>query len=97
MIAAYAAARDPRGRLAAVEEFLAMGGAATLWEAEAHRARAECLAELGASAEDIVAALDRAVAVARQQGARMLERRAAAMLDRYRPAPDPGLVAVAKH
>ena len=97
MIAAYAAARDPRGRLAAVDEFLAMGGAATLWEAEAHRARAECLAELGASAEDIVAALDRAVAVARQQGARMLERRAAAMLDRYRPAPDRGLVPVAKH
>ena len=90
LIAAHAAARDPRGRLAAAEQLLAMGGAAGLWKAEAHRARAECLAELGANAEEIVAALQRAVAVARLQGALLLEQRAAAMLDRYRPALDPG-------
>jgi DNA-binding SARP family transcriptional activator len=97
LISAYAAARDPRRRLAAAEQLLAMGGAASLWEAEAHRVRAECLAELGASADEIVAVIDRAVAVARRQGALSVERRAVAMLDRCRPAADRGSMAVTSH
>ena len=48
LVAAHEAAGDTRRRLSAVERMLAMGGAASLWEAELHRIRAECLAELGA-------------------------------------------------
>jgi tetratricopeptide (TPR) repeat protein len=83
LIAAYEAADDPRGRLAAAEQALTVGGAASLWEAEAHRARAECLVALGASADQVVAPLECALAIARRQGAVMLERRAEATLARF--------------
>jgi tetratricopeptide (TPR) repeat protein len=84
LLAACTAARDTRGRLAAAEELLRMGGAARHWEAEAHRVRAECLAELGAPAEAVESELASALAVARRQGGRLVERRALASQRRYR-------------
>jgi tetratricopeptide (TPR) repeat protein len=75
LMAAYQAAGDAHGQLAAADEMLAMRGA-TLWEAEAHRVRADCLARLGADAGEVTAAIDAALVVARRQGARMLEQRA---------------------
>jgi hypothetical protein len=81
---AHEAIGDHRGRLEAAERLLAMGGASVLWEAEAHRARAESLAELGGNPEDVMAAFERAIAVARRQGARAFELRADESLARYR-------------
>jgi len=86
LVAAYEAAGDARGRLTAVERMLDMGGAAGLWEAELHRVRAECLEQLGADAGEVVTALERAVAVARAQGARTLEERATHSLNRFAKA-----------
>ncbi|MDF2771963.1 MAG: transcriptional activator domain protein [Geminicoccaceae bacterium] len=86
LTAAHEAARDTRGRLAAAEQALASGGP-RLWESEAHRARAESLAELGAARDDVLAAFECAIAVARRQGARMLEQRAIAVRDRYLGSP----------
>ena len=74
---------DHRGRLEAADGLLAMGGASVLWEAEAHRARAESLAELGGKPEEVVAAFERAIAVARRQGALAFERRADESLAQY--------------
>jgi DNA-binding SARP family transcriptional activator len=92
LLAAFTAARDPRGRLGAADHLLRLAGAARLWEAEAHRARAECLAELGAPAEEVVAELECAREVARRQRARALEEKAAESLRRYRQAaPHPTL------
>jgi len=51
-------------------------GRALLWEAETRRLRAQFLASAGAAHGDVEAELDRAIAVARRQGARMLEVRA---------------------
>jgi DNA-binding SARP family transcriptional activator len=80
LLAAAAVAGDPQECLAAADGMLAMGGAASLWEAEVHRVRAECLAELGAPAGVVVGTLERAVAIAESQGARVLQERAEAML-----------------
>jgi DNA-binding SARP family transcriptional activator len=84
LMAAHAAAGDVRGRLAVAERMIEMRGAARLWEAEARRTRAECLAALEAPADVVTAELQRAIDVARRQGARMLEQRAAASLAGYR-------------
>jgi DNA-binding SARP family transcriptional activator len=80
---AYEAIDDDRGRLEAADQLLAMGGASVLWEAEAHRARAESLAKLGGQSKDVIAAFERAIAVARRQGARAFEVHAAQSLARY--------------
>ncbi|HEX5073205.1 MAG TPA: BTAD domain-containing putative transcriptional regulator [Gemmatimonadaceae bacterium] len=80
---AHAMIGDHRGRLEAADGLLAMGGASVLWEAEAHRARAESLAELGGKPEEVVAAFERAIAVARRQGALAFERRADESLAQY--------------
>lgn len=82
-LAAHTAIGYPRGRLEAADRLLRMGGAARLWEAEAYRARAECLAELGAPSDAVEAELKCAIHVARQQGAHMLEQNATASLVRY--------------
>ena len=81
---AHEAIGDHRGRLEAAERLLAMGGASVLWEAEAHRARAESLAELGRESEEFIAAFERAIAVARHQGARAFETLARESLARYK-------------
>jgi len=83
LMIAHEAIGDHRGRLEAADELLAMGGASVLWEADAHRARAESLAELGGKPEEVVAAFERALAVARRQGARAFEIPASASLARY--------------
>jgi tetratricopeptide (TPR) repeat protein len=90
LLAAHDTAGNAAAKLDAAERLVAMGGAASLWEAEAHRVRAEALAELGASVPQVVAALDRAIAVARRQGARAIERRAQALLHRCRPSAEDG-------
>lgn len=80
LVEAYTIADDPRAGLAVADRALAMGGAARIWEAEVRRRRAEFLAALGAPAAEVEAELRRALGVARRQGARMLELRAASSL-----------------
>ncbi|CAN5689523.1 AAA family ATPase [soil metagenome] len=84
LLAAFTAVRDTHRRLGAADHLLRLGDAAGLWEAEAHRARAECLAALGASPLAVEAEFDRALEVARRQGGRGLEAKAAESLLRYR-------------
>jgi hypothetical protein len=84
LLEACAATRDARAGLAAADWALGLGDADRLWEAETRRLRAEFLAALGAPARDVDAELERALAVARRQGARMLELRAATSLLRRR-------------
>lgn len=76
--------RDETAALA--ERMLELGGTARLWEAEARRLRAEFLAILGASHEEVEAELERALTVARRQGAKMFELRTAMSLLRHRLA-----------
>ncbi len=57
---------------------LASRGPDRIWEAEIRRLRAEFLAQLGAPADEVEAELDRALRVARRQGAKMLQLRIAA-------------------
>jgi DNA-binding SARP family transcriptional activator len=83
LVAAAAVSGDPRELLATADRMLAMGGAASLWEAEVLRVRAECLAQLGADPEEISETFERAVAIAKSQGARVLQERAEAMLARF--------------
>lgn len=80
LLEACVAAGDPRLGLATAERLLAMGKAAGLWQAEAHRARAEFLAAVGAPPGEIEAALRRALALAHSQDARSLELRSATSL-----------------
>jgi hypothetical protein len=82
--AACAATGDLHGRLAAAEYMLRTSGTARVWESEARRTRAECLAALGAAAAEVETELERAVDVARRQGARALEQKAAARLRVHR-------------
>jgi len=76
--------RRPRAGLAAADFLLAPDAGARLYDAEALRLRAGFRAALGAPREDVGAELERALAVARSQGARSLELRAAAGLLRHR-------------
>jgi DNA-binding SARP family transcriptional activator len=71
----YALAGESQLGLALADEALAMGRGAELWEAEIRRLRATFLAALGASEAEVAAELERALAVARRQGARAFERR----------------------
>jgi hypothetical protein len=87
LLEACAVAKNERAGLAAAERALEMGGAACVWEAEVRRLRAEFLASLGATAKDVEAEFERALAVARRQGAKMLELRVATSLLRYRTEP----------
>jgi tetratricopeptide (TPR) repeat protein len=93
LLAACALAGDARTGLAVADQALASGDAARLWEAETRRLRAAFRASLGAPAADVEAELERALAVARGQGAVMLELRAAAGLLRHRldHGDDPGI------
>jgi hypothetical protein len=52
------------------DEALGMGRGAELWEAEIRRLRATFLAALGAPDDQVAVELDRALAVAKRQGAR---------------------------
>ncbi len=77
------AAGDVRAGFAAADRALGMGGAC-LWEAEVRRLRAEFLAALGTSSEDIDEELGCALEVARRQGAKMFELRTMVSLLRHR-------------
>lgn len=84
LIEACRAAGDARAGLAAAEQALEMGGAVRVWEAETRRLRAGFLAKLGAPARDVEAELERALSVARRQGARIFKLRTVASLLRHR-------------
>lgn len=90
LLDAYFLVGDARAGLAAADRALEMGSV-RLWEAEARRLRGEFLAMLGASSQDVEIDLQQALQVARRQGAKMLELRAAASLLRYRLERDDDL------
>jgi len=92
-----ATAGDARAGFAAAERALEMGGAARVWEAEARRLRAEFLEVLGAPAKDAEAEFEHALRVARRQGARSFELRAAAGLLRHRMERGDGVGASEAH
>ena len=71
----YAIAGEGRTGLALADEALRMGRGAELWEAEIRRLRATLGAGRGAPEDEIAGELQRALAVARRQGARALELR----------------------
>lgn len=77
-------AGESRTGLEAAERAIEMSGPVRVWEAESRRLRAEFLLLLDASTEDIEAELERALSVARRQGAKMFELRTAASLLRHR-------------
>lgn len=83
MEACATAGAAPLG-LAAAGRILGVGAGARLWEAEARRRRAEFLTALGAPDREVEEEFDRGLQVARHQGARSLELRAAMSLLRYR-------------
>jgi hypothetical protein len=83
LVAALVEATDARAGLAAVDHALQRGAGIRVFDAEFRRARAEFLAALGEPAEEIEAELARAMAVAREQNARGMERRIQASLLRY--------------
>ncbi|HEX2183788.1 MAG TPA: AAA family ATPase [Rubrobacteraceae bacterium] len=84
LLEACAVSGDARTGLAVADRALTWGDADRLWEVETRRLRAEFLAALGSPVQDIEAELERALAVARRQGARMLELRTVASLLRHR-------------
>jgi DNA-binding SARP family transcriptional activator len=71
---------DARTGLVAADRALGLDGNVRTWESEARRRRGEFLAALGAPGDDTGAELRHALAVARRQGARLFELRAAASL-----------------
>jgi DNA-binding SARP family transcriptional activator len=73
-VAVHEAAGDVRGGLEAAEIALERNGRRRVCEAEFRRVRADCLLALGRQ-EEAAAELDRALEVARSQGARALEER----------------------
>jgi DNA-binding SARP family transcriptional activator len=84
LLAACAAAGDPGAGLAAADRALGLGDHVRTWESETRRLRGEFLAELGAPTAEVDAQLERAFRLARRQGAKMLELRAATSLLRHR-------------
>jgi len=83
LLEACVATGDARTGLVAADGALGRDGEVRTWVSEARRRRAEFLAALGAPAEEVEAELERALEVARGQGARLLELRAATSLLRH--------------
>jgi hypothetical protein len=83
-LAARVLVGDPHAGLAAADRLLTSGVGDRIWEAEARRARAEFMAALGSSRDEVEAEFALALAVARRQQALALELRVAASLLRYR-------------
>jgi len=84
LLEACVVAGDARTGLVAADGALGLDGDVRTWVSEARRRRAEFLAALGAPADEVEAELRRALEVARGQGARLLELRAATSLLRHR-------------
>jgi tetratricopeptide (TPR) repeat protein len=80
LLEACAVTGDARTGLVAAEGALGLAGDVRTWASEARRRRAEFLPVLGAPAAEVEAELWRALEVARGQGARLLELRAATSL-----------------
>jgi DNA-binding SARP family transcriptional activator len=78
-----AQAKDARAGLEAADRTLATAGSVRVFEAEVRRLRADFLASLDASSDDVTAELARARDIARQQGARAFELRIALTRVRY--------------
>jgi hypothetical protein len=99
LLEACATAGAAETGLAAADNALAAGDPACLWEAETRRQRAEFLAALGASPEEIEAELARALQVAQRQNAKMLELRVAVTLLKHRAArgDDPATLQAREH
>jgi adenylate cyclase len=85
LLEACAVAGAADAGLAAADQLLKLGNN-HVWEAEACRRRAEFLGALGAPHDAIEAEYERALRVARRQGARLFELRAASSLLRRREA-----------
>jgi DNA-binding SARP family transcriptional activator len=75
LLEGYSRADEPEAGLALADGALSMGRGTELWEAEIRRLRATFLAALGEPAEEVAAELERALAVARRQGAQAFEER----------------------
>jgi tetratricopeptide (TPR) repeat protein len=88
LLEACVATGDARTALAAADRLLGRDDKVRTWESEGRRRRGELLAALGAPGGDAEAELQRALEVARSQGAKLLELRAAASLLRRRLATD---------
>jgi len=84
LLEACVVAGDARTGLVAADGALGLDGDVRTWVSEARRRRAEFLAAPGAPADEVEAELRRALEVARGQGARLLELRAATSLLRHR-------------
>jgi tetratricopeptide (TPR) repeat protein len=84
LLEACVVAGDARTGLVAAERALGLDDNVRTWESEARRRRGEFLAALGAPWDEAEAELRRALGVARRQGARLLELRAAVSLLRHR-------------
>jgi hypothetical protein len=84
LLEACVATGDADTALAAADRLLGRDDSVRTWESEGRRRRGELLAALGAPDGDAEAELRRALEVARRQGARLLELRAAASLLRRR-------------
>ena len=83
LLEACAVTGDARTGLMAADGALGLDGGVRTWASEARRRRAEFLAALGAPGDQLEAELGRALEVARAQGARLLELRAATSLLRH--------------
>jgi hypothetical protein len=86
LLEGYALASQPEAGLALASEALDMGRGAELWEAEIRRLRANFLAARGAPAAEVEAELERALAGARRQRARVFEQRIRATLAERSPS-----------
>ena len=84
LLEVYAVTRQPGPGLALADEALEMGRGAELWEAEIRRLRATFLQEPG----EVEAELQRALAVARRQGAAAFEQRIRGTLAERGPRHD---------
>jgi DNA-binding SARP family transcriptional activator len=83
LLEACSEAGDAQLGLATADRALSSAESSRLWEAEIRRLRADFLAALDAPAEEVFAELERALDVARRQGAKMFELRTAMQLLRY--------------
>jgi hypothetical protein len=88
LLEALALAREPEAGLALADEALAMGRGAELWEAEIRRLRATFMEVRG---DEVAPELERALTVARRQGARAFERRIRETLAERSPSDDRAL------
>jgi hypothetical protein len=84
LLAARAMGGDAHAGLAAADNLLSANDGCRIWDAEAHRQRAEFMAVLGVDDAEVEAELVLAHHISRQQQSRALELRIETSLLRYR-------------